>query len=346
MVVFERMHAALSIPFWVSSKVFSRVVTPILAGRYGQYSSKTKEILYRIVSLVVTILIAPISISLKGIAELILLFRSKSFTYKQGIGSLSKSTEGLSVLNWNICGLPGSLPTMFGGVAPLSERVDAIADFILQQDCDVVCLQEAHDVNSVHTLYGKLKNYYKHFYLNIGTKPFQHNSGLFVASNKDLSNLSFTPFNFQGKQFGINKGFFCFDVANGEDSLIRIVTTHLQPYQSPKDQTLRVRELQEIAKKEPDIVCGDLNIDRFGEEEGLNKIQEEYVDGLGKMETATDTLIDARRGNPTHEMPSSIDYCLIKKNSYELYTRIAEVYDLNNPEKALSDHHALISTII
>jgi len=333
-----QVSACISKPFWWSIEVISELTEP---------TKSSTDLLFRLTKVALVIIFSPLSISLKGIAEFLLLFHSKPFTYKEGIGSPSNSEKSLSILNWNICGLPGGLPRWFGGVPPLFNRIDKIATLLINKGCDIICLQEAHDVKAQHTLYKKLRNDYKYFYSNIGSKAFQHNSGLFIASKKKLSNESFTSFSYKGKRFGINKGYFSFDVNHGSESSVRVVATHFQPYDSEKDQQLRVKALTDIGLKNPDIVCGDLNIDRLKQEDATAIIYGQYVDALVNNETATDSLNEAKKGKVAQPQGLSIDYCLLQnKSSYAIQTEVIETYNLNDPEVALSDHHAIISTIV
>lgn len=320
--------STLSQPFWWSSEVIARTTESV---------SSPKVIIVRVGQLAVILLLSPVTIFLKTVAELFLFFKPRAFTCSKEGNVPAKDDNTLSIFSWNICGLPGGLPRWFGGLPPLSQRIKRICNFILQEDCDIVCLQEAHDVKSTYTLCDQLRQRYKYFYLNIGAKPFHHNSGLIVASKRTLSNVSFTPFNYKGKQFGINKGFFAFQV----ETKFRIVTTHLQPYSSARDQAIRLKELQEISRIVPDIICGDLNIDRFEHEIGTDHLKSHYTDALGTIETATDSLMNTHKQTKS----SSIDYCLVQNQSFEIETSVCKAYDLEEPKNALSDHHALVSKI-
>lgn len=332
-----RLYAGLSQPFWWSTKVIASL---------SPRPNSAYELVRRVASFATVILCSPISLVLKTLAEFLVLFETKTFTYIKGKSqehNENKENNAVKILNWNICGLPGGLPTWFGGVPPLSKRVDEIATFILEEECDVICLQEAHDVKALYSLCSKLSHQYHHFYLNIGSKSFQHNSGLFIASKRKISSASFTPFRSKGKQFGINKGYFRFDIANKSNTTIRMITTHMQPYTSKKDQDIRVKQLQDILAEKPDIVCGDLNIDRFIYEKGLDIIKKEFLDPLGKVETATDSLMDTKK----QQDPFSIDYCLLKNGtSYKIDTKIKRAYQIESPHPSLSDHHALITSIL
>lgn len=351
-----KLHATLSAPFWWSTKVVSRSFSAIQPGNYGQCSSKMRELLYRIVPLTIIILISPFAIILKGVAELCCLGQLTSFADKKNedIHEPQKKLTALSLLTWNICGLPGGLPNWFGGVPSIADRIDRIATFIIESQCDIVCLQEAHDIEAARALCRSLKTTYSYIYPHIGSKPFCFDSGLFIASKKKLSDISFTPFTFKGIQGAINKGFCCFSVTSENNPAIKIVATHLQPFHTEKDRQLRALEWKEIAKNNPVIVCGDLNIDRYKEEEKemIENMRADYIDAFEDaftgdgLITATDDLLEDRNGQAPTSSQESIDYCLLKRNSlYSIQTTRKEAYDLNEPEKALSDHHALISTI-
>jgi len=78
---------------------------------------------------------------------------------------------------------------LWGGVLPWELRIDGIVEQIKTQDPDVVCLQEVFDETAATALYEKLRDQYRHFYINIGPRNFGLHesslgisSGLFVAS--------------------------------------------------------------------------------------------------------------------------------------------------------------------
>ncbi len=283
------------------------------------------------------------------------LFDKKTFTEIRHISSETKEKEKaktISLLTWNVCALPGGLPTIFGGVLTADKRVAAIADLIQKTDSDIVCLQEAHDKQFSYELTERLKNTYSRFFFDIGKNPFSYNSGLFVAMKGRfaVTQPEFIPFTFPGCQRGVNKGIFTCIIST-ETGAFNLGVTHLQPHETDKDRDIRLQELKlahQILSALPDnpkILCGDLNIHRGSGEKGETFFKTEYMDATPDIaETATDGL---HRDLATN-FGSSIDYGLIKNEKgveNEMTGELIETYSLQKPDEALSDHHALLLKI-
>jgi hypothetical protein len=201
-----------------------------------------------------------------------------------------------------------------------------------------------------YKLYQGLKKTYRHFFLNIGSKGFSHNSGLFIASKYPVSDPQFVPYRFKGRQKAINKGYFAFDLMSEDHRIARVVTTHLQPGDSNKDKTIRHHELQmvSVALKNGEIVsdlrilCGDLNIDRGSDEAGLGLIRDSYLDPwIQEDGSFEETNFEGNRGE-------SIDYCLIDISAREIETLTTDkviAYEESRSDSDLSDHHGVIVQI-
>lgn len=334
--------SSLSLPFWKTTEWFSRVISPLSPDQYGQQKTKVREYAVRFFLGLTIALTSIIAIPLKGIAETSTWISCRFFPSYIHLTEKSEPVpNNLTILSQNICALPGGLPAFFGGVDPFNRRIDSLA---INGQYDLLLFQELHDPYYSIQLYKKLKNIYPHSIINVGTKPFSHNSGLAVFSKYPLKNISFTPFDkLKGKQFGINKGFLKFQLGK-----VTFLNTHLQPGTRENDAMIRNKQLKQINaywnQKDKQILCGDLNCERNSDEETLKTIRSQYNDPLSDcIETATDTLTERRMRKKSAPLPLSIDYILPKKEGVTV--TVEQSYDLINPENSLSDHHRLVAKI-
>ena len=175
--------------------------------------------------------------------------------------------ESVTVLNWNVCFFPGSLSLLFGGVLPWENRIEGVANQIIENGADIVCLQEVFSRDSAEKLYQLLEKEYAYFYINIGLKPFGFNSdtiglssGLFVASKMEIDNPQFIPFKKTPAVRGY--GFFSIQIPN----IGNLITTHLNPGSDPIDLVYRQEQIKEVLsfiemqKNAPQVfLCSDFH---------------------------------------------------------------------------------------
>lgn len=364
---------------WVRSS-FSRLYTPFSLGQFGQFDSIFSEIAYRNMLFEVLLSVAPTAIAIGELATLPRLLsynlRGEPFhAIKGGLENKESIERQFTLFNMNICFLPGELPLFFGGVAPAAERVSGIASLILNQNADVICLYEVHEVNSAYALCHKLKNDYAYFYLDIGPSFLEMNSGLFVASKYKVVDPQFKPFHYLGMQNQINKGYFSFKIVDEDQIVAQIYTTHLQPYRKNVDEEIRKAELNEIIENihlnytikisYPIVLCGDLNIPWGSEEYDLSGIQKHFFDAYNDKTVINNdntTVVDPSNrtysaclggerwktgDDPSISCSEIIDYVLIydKEPLSSIQTHKVEVVNAADINGALSDHDGLFSTI-
>jgi exonuclease III len=302
-----------------------------------------------------------------------------NFTYLQ-CGTEEKSlSDSFTLLNLNVCFLPGGLPLLYGGVLPWNDRIQKVADRILSLDADIICLQEVFERRSALGLYEKLKDRYSHFYLDIGPKNFglTHTdaglgSGLFVASKLPIKNPSFTPF--QKKNENVNRGFFQFDIEKEGLKVARVFTTHLEAFNDKVSQQNRHNQLEtiiETMRKQKEvngnaplqILCGDLNIPWGSKEPAEDLLQscfnDSYCHSVTSLCDATRTYVDftdfwwKAKGQVASfsPQPEILDYAVHLKGEYALpsspcmITASCAMNDIKQPLQAISDHHGLISWV-
>jgi len=362
---------------WVRANL-ARIYSPYHPGRYGQYSTTIAEIIYRNFLAETLLTVAPFALAIGEMAVfpryLSYNLRGDSFHHIVGDIESSEFNKSFSLLNLNICFLPGELPLFFGGVAASSERLDDIASLIKEKDPDVVCLYEVHEIDSAYELLNRLKGEYAHFYIDIGPNFLEMNSGLFVASKFEVKDPEFKPFQYLEMQDQINKGYFEFKVVDGEKIISKIYTTHLQPYRKKVDEKIRKKEIEEIIQdiqlemeenqKYPVIVCGDLNIPWNSMEYVDSQLKEffydAYTEGIVTVDASNltysaflgddrwdTTNLDLQFDHKKSHYSEIVDYALLfnTSNNVTINTVRLDSFDVDNPSEALSDHHGLYSII-
>ncbi len=290
------------------------------------------------------------------------------FTYLEGEGKVGEKKSSLTTFNANFLFMPDDYTWFFGGCSRWERRVDALCGVIFKEDPDIVCLQEIHDVDSGYALYERLRGSYCHFYLNIGQGDYTRdpekimmNSGLFVASRYPIKDPSFIPFEQEGRQWQINKGFFHGSVTVGEEAFCQLYTSHLNPFDDETAQKVRWEQAEEIAlsmKKlqtvdpAPAFLLGDLNVKKHSPEWYFSPLSKEFTHHCpGDQNTCTDTLdaIVRARKNEREGMAREeylCDYALIYQGSSgAIESRVIPLYDLSDPAQAISDHQGIFSTI-
>lgn len=301
------------------------------------------------------------------------LIKSDSKTDKQPF----KLDHTLSLMSWNVCFLPWMLPKYFGGLPPATARVDAVADFIIEANADVVCLQEMHDTKATRLLIERLKKVYGYFIVDKrDSLRMTLNSGLFVASRYPIEPVDFTTFNYKNMPWGIDKGYLIFKIKNAKGNAEAVVaTTHLHPGSKKDEKNLRALELQEITtklmkqieenSKQVAYLCGDLNIDRETNLPVGKFIKAHYYDSFASLDlnrsppcTSTELFNELRKNslltkkiqkNPflaDRFCQESIDYILLLEGGAAkkvlISPELLDTFGTGDPQKALSDHRAVV----
>lgn len=306
-----------------------------------------------------------------------------NFTFKEGSGQqiyLIDKKSSFSLLNLNVCFLPGELPMLYGGMKPWRDRIEKVADKIKSVSADVVCLQEVFEDTAAEKLFDLLKDKYRYFYMNIGPRNFGFDhqlaglgSGLFIASKIKIENPSFRVFDRTAKH--MNRGVFDFYINQGEKHFAHIYTTHLEPFVTYPGPEFRKEQMQFIvsdmsqvsAQEEgfsATILCGDLNIPWGSNEPAEALLKENFHDAYSRLHSKVNmknrTYVDFTdlwwKANfdmsKFHPKPEILDYALLFQkqgsslNHYHIFSAIIPMNDLNNPLEAISDHHGEISLIL
>lgn len=301
------------------------------------------------------------------------------FLYFKSSAPEKKDSQALTVMTLNTCFIPGAFPFLFGGVAlPWEKRVSLLSEKILEVNPDIVCLQEVFAEDATYALFEALKNGYTHFYGAIGPrvlgfdlKTIGSPSGLFVASKYPIERSQFTLFAAAG--LPMNYGVFDFVVKDGQNALAHIYTTHMQPFpyeQFPQIRALQLKQIIEKMQRDRDaesqtipyFLCGDLNVAFGSKEPALALIEASFHDDYNnnqsvvgeKNQTCTDYITNymfskEKEHGQIEPNFQILDYALLLKTSNECHrisTKRISMNDLSKPEEAISDHHALLTSII
>jgi exonuclease III len=246
----------------------------------------------------------------------------------------------------------GGLPIIFGGLRPAKERLSQLAEFIKEQNPDIIFLQEMSFAPSFE-LFNHLQNEYRHCFTRIGPNPMRMESGLMVFSKIPIKTAEFFSF---PNQNGINRGAFCL-----ETNSKYFVVTHLEAGKAENDREVQLRMIVSHLEKiteEKDLQCfilGDFNIDSF--ESGI-----EYNQAIASQpllfdprreqnlgtESCTNLFTNFMLGNDIYPNPSEmVDYALFYGDRSELNfsTELIDTYSIREPNLAISDHKALVLKI-
>lgn len=369
----------MSKPYMWTRARLARLYSPFTPGEFGQSKTLWGEAFERMILAETIWYVLPNACIIGELAAaprfLSYALRGEAHQFFKGAKEpIACSQRTFSIMNMNICFLPAELPLLFGGVSAAAERVERLARFIKEQDPDVLCLYEAHEVDSTYALYEALKDNFAYFYIDIGLDWMEFNSGLFVASKFAVSDANFKPFQYLGMQSAINKGYFKFTIHDSDQPLANIYSTHLQPYREKNDVNIRIQELHELIKDitfehkqvpyYPILLCGDFNIPWGTTEYGRSKIAEVFYNDYGSKisavneETRTYSALlgDTRwkcinpallEGGSSNDYFEIIDYALVfnKTDKMVISTKRVEAFSPHFPSDALSDHHALLTTI-
>jgi endonuclease/exonuclease/phosphatase family metal-dependent hydrolase len=370
---------AMSKPYMWTRVQMARLYSPFTPGEFGQYDTLMGEVLYRNILAESLWHMFPQAFIVGELAVgprfLSYALRGDSYHYLKGNREpITHSDRTFTLMNMNICFLPAELPLLFGGVASSAERVDKVASLVKEHEPDVLCLYEAHEVDSTYALYEALKDDYAYFYVDIGPDLMEFNSGLFVASKFAVKDVNFKPFQYLRMQSQINKGYFEFTILDDDKPLAKIYTTHLQPFREKSDVNIRIQELHELVKDihtehsevpyYPIILCGDFNIPWGTKEYVRSEIEETFYNDFGskidqinedtrtysallgdqRWKTVDKTLLKEGSSNDYFEI---VDYMLVfnKTDKMLIDTERIETFNTHFPGHAISDHHALMTTI-
>lgn len=350
----------LSKPAHIISKPLIRAfATPIRPGKDGNFPNAIVEKVWRVFIVVIGLVTAPptIGFALAGAAlgKVGDIIKQKPYTHFPGLAKEKIETNFHRLMTLNACMLWGGLPIPLGGMRPPSDRMDAMAQKIQENDPDVLVMQEMA-FDSAFSLYQRIKGNFAHFYTRIGPNPPLMESGLFVASKYPVLRSGFIPF---PGQLGIYRGAFWIETPKSY-----FVTTHMEFGYTEEGKKKRktqfdliLKEIQKFKKDKPCFLLGDFNLDRrVGDDYQKMGVPEHFHDPYLKKypklsedsATCTDVISAYTLGSPLPKKRwEMIDYALLAKGAHDRFkldVNRVSMYDNGLPDEALSDHNALILT--
>lgn len=297
---------------------------------------------------------------------------STPYIHLKGDARIKNPSDSFSVFQLNCCLTSGGFSRLFGGlIRSNDERTKKIAETILEQDPDLVCLQEVSDLENALALHKKLSPTFTEFYFHMGYTPwiFQNHSGLFVASKAAIAKPHLQSFSdIKGTEKMVNKGYFAFSTDQAH-----WIITHLTPSANdlnPTDAEIctRAEEQKKILDKakeksaedqKPVFVLGDFNINQGSREYKESLLFNQGVkphaherrtskDLGGSCETGY--LIQRNWHHQQTAQPQKLvlDYfvSLVNTNAPLVQTKIIPTFDITRPEEAISDHAGLLTVIL
>lgn len=258
----------------------------------------------------------------------------------------------MKIISFNVW----DLPLFF--VRNRKSRFEGLLKYLEKSDADIVCLQEAFDVDHRERLIERFKDKYNH----IGdadsrkilfTKVFDKTGGLMILSKFPVKFKRFVPysriFNFAVGEIFARKGFLeaILETPTGD---LRVINTHLHEETPFFDRSVRLSQLRKIFneiedKDLPTVLMGDLNqhsivhqkdfaecFDSFGLHHPLR--HEPHLPTYRPENIYVDSWINRTK------IPKRFDYIMVKSlNSLGLE---AEHYRPEHLEVELSDHDPLV----
>lgn len=183
--------------WWING--FSRVfLLKYKPGWWGQKSSAPCEVLYRVALLITGIVGLPLALlstlfggSLRSIASLY----KRDFIFHQQPVRAGKNWElsnpkECSIMSYNVQ-LMAEFLVSINRQRPTLERVHEVSKAIIKHNPDIVCLQEVFHTGAAAILDRDLYAKGYHIIRNVGHQSLGLNSGLFIASKYELSNVQF-----------------------------------------------------------------------------------------------------------------------------------------------------------
>lgn len=261
-------------------------------------------------------------------------------------------------MTWNIFMVP---PVIFKSCQ--TERAYLIADYIKNQNADILVLDEAFMQKTRKIIYDTLKDNYP--YQSTITKRgfFKTNSGIWILSKYPISQQQFIKYKKKkGSDVFAKKGAVLVHVhVNGKQ--IQIVGTHTQSLN--KNWATRAKQFQQLktmlldkyfVDSIPQFIIGDLNCDYYDTTEYksmLTTLETLPVSFTGEKHSWNGLENDLACKFSEHTL-ETLDYILLRKQHAALATILstsilkpyAHTCYCKQNFRNLSDHHPVIANIL
>lgn len=258
----------------------------------------------------------------------------------------------IKVLSFNIW----DLPLFF--VKNRKQRFEGLLNYLDEMDADIICLQEAFDVNHRERLIEKFKDRYEHagdgdFRKLLFLKVFDKTGGLMILSKFPIKFKRFVPysrlFNSAVGEVFARKGFLEVMLQTPKGDL-RVINTHLHEETPFFDKSVRLAQIKKILDQIeggdiPTLLMGDFNQHSLSHQKDFS----EHLDSFGLSHPLhSESHIPTYRPENKYvdswmnrtKIPKRFDYILVK--NLEKLELVATHYEPQHLEVELSDHDPLV----
>ncbi len=375
-------HGFVSQPTYRVIEYFKRWGNPLDPKVFDNCSTKTREIGYRLIGPAVlagaaTFLFKRASLPQLGLLSLglVVVGVGRNILHHFAVAKQEKNfihirtqveevkTQTPKILSWNILGFPAGMNYTCGGSIPFRHRLPGIADKVNKENPDIVIFQECFmDASFTDQITEKFKDKYAHIFTHNGPNHKGLESGLIIMSKSPVTDYTFTPF--KTNDWKMTRGFITLKIpAQDGRPAFAIIGTHMEAGSDPVDAAKRKAQLAQIhahAKSLTDVdtvfLAGDLNIDinREPETEDVKTVLDQvwtesptYTDELNKIrypesKDPSDQWID-QLAIIKRDTPPKPKLTLINQHLQFAYQKVDGKIDSRN---ALSDHHAMVATVV
>jgi phospholipase C len=252
------------------------------------------------------------------------------------------SADSLKVASWNVFLRPAILNDN------QLERVQPIAEKIIELDPDVIVLQEVFHKKARKKLIASLESHYPYFTTRGKRSWLGVSSGLLIMSKYPITHEQFKYFKKAKKADAIAKKGFVTVKLRFKKRNVRILGTHLQAGSGKKIKTVRKSQLKQIASNiQSDssnwILAGDFNVERNGPEYRTLK----EILGTKNQTPCSKLKASANFNNhrlyPAEGKPKWIDFVLLRSKKWKHHRTI--IISPKKGKKMISDHAILLSII-
>lgn len=220
------------------------------------------------------------------------LFSKNNFVTTTTGAQVKKVADEVSLLSFNILGMPGFKSDMEGRPS-IQERMTDVFDVIKRANADIVLLQEVHAGSSLENkIIEEFKDDYGVIHHDMGQSVLTLGSGLMVMTKFAHVDFEFHAFD-DCSLMGSRRGFGVLTIKDEKDQVVmRVANTHLEAGgfsdgESPqrrirRSQAKQILDFAQSHKDSPFVFAGDLNIDRRRTEYAdLSHPVRQFADGFG-----------------------------------------------------------------
>lgn len=230
------------------------------------------------------------------------------------------------------------------------DRINHIADTLLQSDYDLICFQEVFSASAKAVLLKKLSKVFPYSATTIHSfSLIKINSGLMIFSKHPIVKQEQVIYRAKSKIDAMARKGALKIIIKKDEKLFSIINTHLQNAGDIQLKFTQLKELEQVISKViTNILVGDFNIDYYSTE--YQKLEDDFKltnsnskkNKLYSYYAEKNSLIKDKK-----EKPKLIDYVFFKDVAKIIDSTLQNIKVFkakNNKEKDLSDHYAIETT--